>query len=81
MFRDGGIHRHDFKYRSEGAVHCHHKLLRNNGLKHHGKLNGDLTLLVRRKDINNPVDGVGGADGMQGGNNQMPRFCGGSSPR
>ncbi len=43
-------------------------------LQNHGELYGDLPLLVRREHVDNPVDGVGTADGVQRGENQVSGF-------
>ena len=62
---------HDFKCSHNAAVYSRNKLLRNNGLKYHGKLNADLCLLVWRESVNDSVDCAGSADGVQGGEDQM----------
>ena len=63
---------HNLECRHYVSIHCRNQLLRNNGIEHHGKLYSDLPLLIRRKYINNTVDGICGADGVQGREKQMP---------
>ena len=73
---DGRCQAHDLKNRNVAAVHIRDQLLGNNRLKDHGKLDSDLTLLGRFKDIHDTLDGVGSAQSMQTGKNQMAGFCG-----
>ena len=71
---DGGSYGHDLKCRNHLSVYGGDKLLRNDGIQHSGKLDGNLPLLVRRKHVDDPVDGIGRPDGVQGGQQKMPGF-------
>ena len=50
---DGRCQAHNLKNRNVAAVHIRDQLLGNNRLKDHGKLDSDLTLLGRFKDMRN----------------------------
>ena len=64
---DGGCHGHDLEGREHTAIHAGNKLLGNDSSEYQGELDGNLMLLVGRKNVNDAVDGVGCTDGMQGG--------------
>ena len=68
---DGGCHSHDLEGRNHIAVHRGNQLLRYHGGQNQRELHRDLPLLIGRKDVDDTVDGVGRADGMQGGENQV----------
>ena len=68
---DGGRHRHDFKGGDQPSADGGDQLLRYDRVQYHGELDGDLRLLVGLEDVDDSVDGVGGADGVQGGEDQM----------
>ena len=57
--------------REHTAIHAGNKLLGNDSSEYQGELDGNLMLLVGRKNVNDAVDGVGCTDGMQGGENQV----------
>lgn len=65
---DSRSHSHDFKCSCHFSVCGWDKLLGNYGLEYHRKLNGNLPLLVRRKYVNDTVNGIGGSYGVQGRN-------------
>lgn len=68
---DGGCHSHDLEGRNHIAVHRGNQLLRYHGGQNQRELHRDLPLLIGWKDVDDTVDGVGRADGMQGGENQV----------
>ena len=73
---DGGIEAHDFKYRDRVTIDIRNQLLGNDSLQHHGKLNGNLSLLGRLKYIHNTADRVGCSGGMKTGEHKMPGLGG-----
>ena len=74
---DCAVDQHDLKGRHKPAPRGGDELLGNDRLQDHGELHANLALLVLREHVDNPVDGTGGADGVQGGKNQLARFRGG----
>lgn len=66
---------HDLKCRNLRAVQSRYKLLRDHRLQYHGKLYGDLPLLICRKYINDAVNGIGCTDGVKRGKNEMTGLC------
>ena len=48
----------------------------NDCVEHSGELYADLFLLVGRENVDDTVNGVGGADGMKGGEKKMSCLCG-----
>ena len=72
---DGRGNRHDLKCRNLRAVQSRNELLRDHRLQYHGKLYGDLPLLIRRKYINDAVNGIGCTDGVKRGKNEMAGLC------
>src|SRR5260370_36124454 len=50
------------------------KRLTKNALKHHGELRANLRLLMRRKNVDNTIDGGRGGNGVQGGKSQVAGF-------
>lgn len=73
---DGGGQAHDLKYGNIVSIYIRHKLLRDDSLQDHGKLNGHLSLLAGLKHVHNTSDGIGSTDGVQAGKHQMPGFRG-----
>ncbi|MPM04586.1 hypothetical protein SDC9_50864 [bioreactor metagenome] len=69
---DGGVHQHDLAGEDQAAaVRFGKKLLGNNALQHGRELGPDLGLLVMGEGVQNPVHGLGRADGVQGGKDQV----------
>ncbi len=56
------------------AVAAGQQLLGDDPFKDEGKLGADLGLLVRRKNVDDPVNGLGAAVGVQGGHGQVAGF-------
>ena len=52
-------------------LHVRQQLLRDDGFQHRRQLHANLLLLVRREDIDDPVDGLRGVGGMQRGEDQV----------
>ena len=67
----------DLERRIDAAVDRRHELLREDRLQEHGQLNADLRLLVGREHVDDAVDRVGRADGMERGDDEVARFGGG----
>ena len=63
---------HDFKRGDEVAVQGGDELLGDDGLQDHGQLYPDLLLLVRRENVDDPVDRLSGTDRVQGGQDELP---------
>ena len=59
-----------------GSAPARQQLLRNDPLQRERQLGPDLLLLVGREDVDDPVDGLGGIAGMQGGQHQMAGLSG-----
>lgn len=72
---DSRGNRHDLKCRNLRAVQSRNELLRDHRLQYHRKLYGDLPLLIRRKYINDAVNGIGCTDGVKRGKNEMTGLC------
>ena len=58
---------HDLKHRNGRAVRTGHKLLTDDRLQDHRKLQTDLRLLIRRERVDNAVDRIRRAGGVQTG--------------
>ena len=68
--------KHNFECCHTATAVCgRNQLLGNNCLKYVSKLNTNLLLLMRRENVDNTVDRGCCTDGMQGGKNQVARFC------
>ena len=74
---DRGVDTHDFEDGNAAAAHVRHQALGNHGPQHHGQLHADLRLLLRGEGVDDAVDGLGRADGVQGAEQQMPGLSGG----
>ena len=57
------------------CIRDRYELLGNNCIQYHRKLNGNLTLLISRKDIDDSVDRVGSSDGVQSGQKKVSGLC------
>lgn len=66
--------RHQFKCRNQFSILGRYKLLGDNRMEHRGKLDRDLSLLVWRKNVDNPVNRIGRTKRVQGGEYQVSRF-------
>ena len=71
---NGGVHNHDFEHWHAPAIDGGHELLGNRRLQYHGKLNAHLALLAWRECVNDALDGVGGAGGVQRGKHELRHF-------
>ncbi len=78
---DGGVHAHDLEYGMEPALIGQDQALGDHGAEHHGQLGADLVLLVGREGVDHTVDGLGGAQGVQGGQEQVAGFRRGDGGR
>ena len=74
---DGGCHGHDLEGRSIRPSTPGTSCWEMTAVSTKGELDGNLMLLVGRKNVNDAVDGVGCTDGMQG----WRRIADGRSPR
>ena len=72
---DGGIHAHDLEDGVQLAFLGQDQALGDHGAEHHGQLGADLVLLVGREGVDHTVDGLGGTQRMQGGQQQVAGFC------
>lgn len=72
---NSGVHNHDLEHRHAFAIDGRHELLGYRRLQYHGKLNAYLALLARRECVNDALDGVGGAGGVQCGKHELRHFC------
>ena len=59
------------------AVGAREQALRDDALERAGKHDADLLLLVEREEVDDAVDGLGGVDGVQGAEHEVPRLGGG----
>ena len=71
---DGGIHAHDLEDGVQLAFLGQDQALGDHGAEHHGQLGADLVLLVGREGVDHTVDGLGGAQGVQGAQQQVAGF-------
>ena len=78
---DGRVHAHDLEDRMQRPVLGQDQALGDHGAQHHGELGPDLVLLVGREGVDHTVDRLGGAQGMQGGQEQVAGFRGGDGGR
>ena len=69
---DGAVDQHDLKGRDQPAAHRRDELLGNDRLEHHRELDPHLLLLVAGEDVDDAVDRLGGPDGVQGREDELP---------
>ena len=70
-------HSHDLEGGNQRTALGGEELLGDHTLQRQGKLCADLPLLLRRKGVHDAVHRVGSSDGVEGGDDQMPRLGGG----
>ena len=63
---------HDLKGRHQSAVDRRQQLLADDGFEHLRKLHADLLLLLRREHVDDAVNGVHRADGVQRRDDKVP---------
>lgn len=76
---DSRIDEHDLESGHDRAIQARHELLADDRLQDHGKLHADLTLLVSGERIQDAVDRVRAARGMQGREDELRHFGNGNS--
>ncbi|MPM25975.1 hypothetical protein SDC9_72476 [bioreactor metagenome] len=73
----GGVGEEDLRAHHPAAARTGYELLGAYPHEDGGELDADLLLLVGREDVDDPVDGLGGILGVEGGEDEVPRFGGG----
>ena len=73
---NGGGDDHDLEYRRAAAADLRQEGLAHGTLQHVRQLDADLVLLLGGERVDDTVDGVGGALGVQRAEHQMARFGG-----
>ena len=77
---DGGVENQNFQSSNAAlSVHALEQALRDNSFQRFGKGRANLVLLISRENVDDTINGLGRALGMERSKNKMPRARGGQS--